>query len=650
MKRREFRELIQHLELLAKQAPTLYRLRLTALAMLGYLYLFFVLLLLAGVLGLVGLITWAAFVKGKAGAIAIQVLLKLGLPAALLAWFVIRAFWVRIPPPEGRILQPHEAPKLFQLIEEIRVALESPRIHAVLLTHDFNAGIFQWPRLGVLGWQKNFLILGFPLLACLTPQQFRAVLAHEFGHLSGRHGTFSNWIYRLRSTWGQLLTTLVTQENGGSWLFNRFITWFAPYFDAYAFVIGREHEYEADRLSATLVGKEMAQQTLIAVCVMSRFLDEAFWPNLNQLPARQAEPPHDVYSSLLRHLGNGVDPEKAASWIKETLQLKTDIDDTHPALADRLAALAGSRLFGLSDLAMPEIRLRRPDEPAAGNFYLAEFMETWSRELDTKWLEAVQEEWKKVHEQGQTELKELEELRAKAVHTDLDEDDAWKLVAWTGQHEGDEKARPLLMDFLRRFPEHPWANHTYGRILLGEKDGRGEGYLTRAMERSHDLVIPGCEVLAAYYHQLGRDDQAEHFRERIEAQSELYEQAQIERNVLQATDKLLPHNLDEETLAGLAALVRPHPEIIEGYVVRKALQHFPEEPCYLVGILVQHPFWTRTFSDTSQKNIELVQLLANEARLPGHFIAFVIEKELKPLHEPLRQIHGARFHPPAHER
>ncbi len=564
MKRREFRELIQHLELLAKQAPTLYRLRLTALALLGYAYLLVILLVLAGVLGLIGILVWAAIVKGKAGAVAIQLLLKLGLPAAIMAYVVLKAFWVRIPAPEGRFLQPHEAPALFRLIEEIRLALDSPPVHAILLTHEFNAGIYQWPRLGVLGWQKNYLILGFPLLACLTPQQFQAVLAHEFGHLSGRHSAFSNWIYRLRSTWGQLLTALVTQENMGGWLFNRFINWFAPYFDAYAFVIGREHEYEADRLSATIVGKETAQQALTAVCAMARFLDEDYWPPLNQLPARQAEPPHNVYSNLLRHLGNGVDQKKAEKWVHEALQLKTDIDDTHPALADRLAALAGSRLFGLSDLLAPELRLRRPHEPAAGTAYLAEFMETWGQELDAQWFEAVQEEWKKAHEQAQNELKELADLRQKATETALTEDEAWKLVVWTGQHEGDEPARPLLMEFLRKHPDHPWANHTYGRVLLAEKDSRGEGYLTRAMERAHDLVIPGCEALAIYYHQLGRDDQAELFRERIEAQSEIYQQAQIERNEIAPTDKLLAHGLDTETLTGLAGLVQPHSEIIEG--------------------------------------------------------------------------------------
>jgi len=37
-------------------------------------------------------------------------------------------------------------------------------------------------------------------------------------------------------------------------------------------------------------------------------------------------------------------------------------------------------------------------------------------------------------------------------------------------------------------------------------------------------------------------------------------------------------------------------------------------------------------------------------KLPGHFIVFVIEKELQPLHAPLQQLHGARFYPPASDR
>src|SRR5947208_2584067 len=82
------------------------------------------------------------------------------------------------------------------------------------------------------------LLLGLPLMKSLTPAQFEAVLAHEFGHLAGGHGRVSNWIYRLRLSWARLLSALEGRK-AGSWLFLPFFNWYAPYFSAYSFPLAR---------------------------------------------------------------------------------------------------------------------------------------------------------------------------------------------------------------------------------------------------------------------------------------------------------------------------------------------------------------------------------------------------------------------------
>jgi len=73
-----------------------------------------------------------------------------------------------------------------------------------LITDDFNAAVVQIPRLGLLGWYRNTLLIGLPLMKALTRQQLAAVLAHEFGHLAGGHGRLGNWVYRLRFGWARL--------------------------------------------------------------------------------------------------------------------------------------------------------------------------------------------------------------------------------------------------------------------------------------------------------------------------------------------------------------------------------------------------------------------------------------------------------------
>src|SRR5207249_200161 len=113
----------------------------------------------------------------------------------------------------------------------------------VLLTDDFNAAAAQRPRLGIFGWQENYLLLGLPLMLALTPGQFRSVVAHELGHLSGNHGKFGGWIYRINRTWEQLVERMTQSRSWVSGIFTKFFGWYMPFFEAYSFVLRRQQEY-----------------------------------------------------------------------------------------------------------------------------------------------------------------------------------------------------------------------------------------------------------------------------------------------------------------------------------------------------------------------------------------------------------------------
>lgn len=105
-----------------------------------------------------------------------------------------------------------DAPELFALIDEVRSAIGAPEFHHVLIDGDFNASVTQIPRLSVFGWFSNFLTIGLPLLKTMTPDQFKSVVAHEYGHLAGGYGKLSNWVYRQRRRWSHLLQALDQPE------------------------------------------------------------------------------------------------------------------------------------------------------------------------------------------------------------------------------------------------------------------------------------------------------------------------------------------------------------------------------------------------------------------------------------------------------
>ncbi len=193
MQEKEFIALVERLEVYEREQPAAYRLRVALLAALGYLTLF-------GVLGLTLLFISFVTYEGRLNFLVIEILvLSLAFSA-----LIIRSLWIKFEAPAGRELTYDEAPRLFDLLKEVRIATDGPHLHKVLLVPRLTAGIVQQPQVAVFGY-RNYLQIGLPLLRALSPEEVRAVLVHEFGHLSGNHGRFSSWIYRIRQTWTQFL-------------------------------------------------------------------------------------------------------------------------------------------------------------------------------------------------------------------------------------------------------------------------------------------------------------------------------------------------------------------------------------------------------------------------------------------------------------
>ncbi len=205
----DFIQLVQRAERDAAERPRSYTVKLALLALLGYIVIFSVLALLLSLTA--GLAIAAFFSTGL-----LLLLLKTKLIIAVVAsiWILLRALWVKFTPPEGRILKRSDYPELFAEIDSLSQQLDALKIHEVILDDNLNAAVVQHPRLGILGWHKNYLILGYQLLLILSPEQMRAVISHEFGHLSGNHSRFNGWIYRIRQSWMRVMASF---EQSHSW-------------------------------------------------------------------------------------------------------------------------------------------------------------------------------------------------------------------------------------------------------------------------------------------------------------------------------------------------------------------------------------------------------------------------------------------------
>src|ERR1044072_5729663 len=247
MNEEKFASLISSLESFAAAKPGAYRLRVGLLAALGYIYLLLV-------VGLLLVVVAATFYLLRFNWAAIKIV---WIPLALVG-LVLLSLWITMPEPDGMTLTREQAPALFDLVNEVRKALDGPKIDHIMVSDEYNAYIAQIPQFGMFGWLRNYLVVGLPLMHALNPGEFRSVLAHEVGHLSGKHGRFSGWIYRLRQSWIEVLTNVERERNYMSFLFEPFIKWYAPYLNAYSFVLARAQEWQAGTVSVPTAGKKDA--------------------------------------------------------------------------------------------------------------------------------------------------------------------------------------------------------------------------------------------------------------------------------------------------------------------------------------------------------------------------------------------------------
>ncbi|GET40890.1 M48 family metallopeptidase [Microseira wollei] len=362
-------------------------------------------------------------------------------------------------------------------------------VYHILLLDEFNAAVVQRPRLGIFGWQQNYLLIGLPLMQALSQSQFRAVLAHELGHLSGNHSRFAGWIYRLGITWYQILERLQREQGGSSFIFDSFFNWYAPFFNAYSFVLAPMDEYEADRCAAELAGAKNAAEALINVEVKARFLESSFWPDVLKQVQHQIEPPATTYTRMFTALETAGNSEFATKWLQQALAEKTNNADTHPCLSDRLTAL------GYSQANQQKLTLPPPVKTSAAQQLLGDVLNELTACFNNNWKQANDTPWRQRYAYVQESLQKLQSLPEKAQKQPLTNEEAWNRACWTAEFKGQEVALPLFKEILETQPSHAAANYAFGQILLQKDDEIGIVCIEKAMKSQPDYVIDGCYLI-----------------------------------------------------------------------------------------------------------------------------------------------------------
>jgi Zn-dependent protease with chaperone function len=630
VKRDEFDALIRKLEAVSHQNPRLYFARVAGLVLLAYGYLGFILL---GSLALsIAIVVGVVFVPNA-------LTIKLGLVGLVLFGglfiAIARGLWIRMEPPTGLVVTREQAPKLFTLLDELRAALDCQPFHRVLLMGEHNAAVVQTPRLGLFGWHRNYLLLGLPLMQSLAPDEFKAVLAHEFAHSSRGHGRFGNWIYRVRRSWERIFEQMARQGSGGGRVLTAFLNWFWPQFNAHAFVLSRANEYEADACSVRLAGADAAANALMRLPVDGEFINEKFWPDIRTQVQHVKEPPANTMIALGQALKAGPSLEDSTRWMRQAFLIETSNADTHPCLKDRLRAM--NRLP--ASFAQGEFPTSRPPTPEinAADFFLEREAEKLAQLLSENWRQDVSPHWAKWHEEARkiaTDLAAMEKPSDAPASADELWERAEKLIAL----HGDSGATPVIEQILALDAHHAAANFVRGRVLLEVDDPRGVTFLETAIASDVMLTPNACELLYAHFNRTGQRDKLRPLEERVDQFQADNALAQQERANITAASTFVFHELIPPQVAELKKVFETEPEVLSVAVVRKVVQHFPKVPCYVIGLRLDVSWWKPRGSTASQK---LLNRLLPQIKMPGQFLLFVDEGNLKSLAKKVFAVPGA---------
>jgi len=250
--------------------------------------------------------------------------------ALAILWSVLPRF-DRFEPP-GPPLTRDQHPRLFDELEGVAKSTGQSMPAEVYLVPDVNAWVAQ--RGGIMGFaSRRVMGLGLPLMRMLTRSQFRAVLAHEFGHYHGGDTKLGPWIYKTRGAIGRTLQSL----GDGSWLQFPFL-WYGKMFLRITHAVSRRQEFVADELAARAIGSQPLIGGLRTVHGVGPAFD-AYWFN-ECAPVLNAGYRPPLTEGFRQFVQSGKVADAIDKQLNEELKTgKADPYDTHPPLKERIAAV-----------------------------------------------------------------------------------------------------------------------------------------------------------------------------------------------------------------------------------------------------------------------------------------------------------------------
>lgn len=288
-------------------------------------------------------------------------------------------------------IREEDEPRLFAFLRELCVETGAAMPHRVYLCADVNAGVFFDSSVLSIFWPvKKNLLIGLGLVNSLNYTEFKAVLAHEFGHFSQRTMRLSNYVYLVHSVlhnmvhgrdrideylarwreqfWGYLGLAWVL--SGMVWVVRRTMGACLRVITVLDAALSREMEFHADRVAVEVTGSLAIVHALYKTeyahqCMMQTYYD------LHQAADRELFTSdvfyhHSRTMDFMRIAKNdptmGIPPaEEPGVWVFDRSKVGvTSVWASHPSYAEREANARSFYVAGEFDKRSPWLLFQDP--------------------------------------------------------------------------------------------------------------------------------------------------------------------------------------------------------------------------------------------------------------------------------------------------
>jgi Zn-dependent protease with chaperone function len=281
------------------------------------------------VLGVAGGIVYGVLMLGY---IPIKLVALLVIGAIVTVYKMVQTLFVRVDDTQpGRSLRREDAPDLWNLTREVADKLNTRPLDRIRVTPGTEMAVYERGSRSERRRDEaqRTLLMGMGLLPGFSQNSFRAILAHEYGHLSHRDTAGGDVALRVNRDMINSAYALARSRQAVPWNIGfQFLQLYHFLFRRISHGATRLQEVLADRAAAGVYGAQAFEEGLRHV--VRRQIEFVYIARTEFKEAQGAGRPFRNLYTLHVHGENSV--EEA---VDKALNRQTSEDDTHPSPADR---------------------------------------------------------------------------------------------------------------------------------------------------------------------------------------------------------------------------------------------------------------------------------------------------------------------------